>query len=277
MPPLSQRPSTIDSRITELGGPSVMNVLVACGEALRRTPESPSARPHEEVGRALGALSLTDVESAVRSVDLAAVQRDLAVALSDAFEVGFADDPEERTLFAASAAAGLFARDRVESLLVAARLVAERDQAQALSAATSELRAKAHAVDGELSPKARSLTTINAERRRERDRLLAEHRAAAWWFTARADEGDDALIAALGALPGSARPQGLSADAERDLAGAALGKPSHESALSRLALGHATASEHAWLMARAAKDPALERAATLALDRSLERAETSEE
>jgi len=279
MPPFTQRRRAIDQRTAELGGKTPATIMVACGEVLRmKEPASESARSEAE--GALVVLSLQEVETSLASVSAGATRGELKLAMSDAFEAAFADGSEERALYGASAVAGLLARDKVASLCAAARarlaLGSENSTQKApANAALAHLVSEMTALDGELSPQARSLTGINRERRLERDKLTPEEGAIAWWYSARSDEGDDRLLAALGEISPAAGGESLTGAALADLKASGLSKPTRggiESALRRVALGAASRGERDWLTARVAGDAALQTALSLAEDASLEEA-----
>jgi hypothetical protein len=296
MPPFSQRrPSKfIDQRTTDLGGKSPATVMVACGEVLRMKPEATESAT-SEAEAALLALSLQDLETALGSVSTGATRGELKLALSDAFEAAFADVTEERALYGQSAAAGLAARDKVASICAAAqaRLSLGQEngtQKSAAKAALGKLSEEMRLLDAEVSKQVRSLTGINRERRIARDKLNESERALAWWYSARSDEADDRLLAALGdilagsaidsstsgrtdcsAAPGGA--SSLPASVLADLAASEIPEQRTagiESALRRVALGSATSAERDWLTARVAGNPTLQTALSIAGDASFD-------
>ncbi len=297
MPPFSQRRPNqfIDQRTTELGGKSTATVMVACGEVLRMIPEVTSDQESASTESAtsaaeaaLLALSLQDLETALGSVSTGATRGELKLALSDAFEAAFADVTEERALYGQSAAAGLAARDRVASICAAAeaRLSLGQEngtQKSAAKAALGKLSEDMRLLDAELCKQVRSLTGINRERRIARDKLNESERARAWWYSARSDEADDRLLAALGEiLPGSTKggsaaagggESSLSGSVLADLTASAIpdrGMAAVESALRRVALGSATTAERDWVTARVAGNPTLQTALSIAGDASFD-------
>lgn len=277
MPPFTQRRRAIDQRTAELGGKTPATIMVACGEVLRmKEPASESARSEAE--GALVVLSLQEVETSLSSVISGATRGELKLAMSDAFEAAFADGSEERALYGASVVAGLLARDKVASLCAAARArltmgPESSTQKSAVNLALAHLVNEMAALDGELSLQARSLTGINRERRALRDKLTPEERDAAWWYSARSDESDDRLLAALGDISPAAGGLAVTAAVQADLTACRLSKPGRdgiESSLRRVALGAASRGERDWLTARVAGDATLQTALSLADDASLE-------
>lgn len=290
MPPFSQRRPAqiapqkfIDQRTAELGGKVPATVMVACGEVLRMKPEATESAT-SEAEAALLALSLQDLEAALGAVSTGAIRGELKLALSDAFEAALADVPEERALYGQSAAAGLAARDRVASICagVRARLSLGEEngtQKSAAEVALGKLSEEMRLLDAEVSKQVRSLTGINRERRIARDKLNESERASAWWYSARSDEADDGLLAALGDIsPGGGRtslPGSVLADVtaseipEQRTAGI-------ESALRRVALGSATAAERDWVTSRVAGNPTLQTALSIAGDTSFDEVPTAD-
>jgi hypothetical protein len=218
MSPAILQKSLIEQRITEAGGPSPINVLVVCGDALRRASFPESARP-EDTERALEALSIEDASAAVLAIDFVGVKRDLTRAGQDAFDAAFTDDPEERTLFASAAMAGLAGRDRAASALAAAQMLLSMStsETESLSTAIASAKQSLGDCDQGAASLARSLTGINRERRAELAKLDAGATKDAWWYSARSSEADDALLLALGALSSEAE-RALSPEGQRDLA-----------------------------------------------------------
>jgi hypothetical protein len=253
MAPAVLRPSPFDSQLKKLGGNTPINVLTVCGDSLRRTSHPESARP-DETDRALLALSVAEVAQGVRGVapDLHA---ELQRAGAEAFEAAFADSGEERTLFAESSRGALVARDRAESVLVAARRRIElaKDDLSELIRQVDALEARLVDVDAPQKSLARSLTGINPERRRELATLDEGMKARAWWFSKMAEPEHDGLLQSLGDL-GAGTPAELQL---RD-----------DSALRRVNLGGADPVELARLERRAARDPSLAR--SLEVSRSLD-------
>lgn len=257
MAPAALRPSPFDSQLKKLGGSTPINVLTVCGDSLRRTSHPESARP-EETDRALLALSIADV---ARSVAGCApnVQTELQRAGSEAFEAAFADSSEERELFAESARGALVARDRAESVLVAARRRIElaKDDLTELLRAVDALEARLAAADTKQKSLARSLTGINPERRRELVTLDPAAKARAWWFALLAEPEHDGLLPSFGDL--GARPSDLALD--------------DDSALRRMSLGSADPVELARLERRATRDPSLARSLEVSRGVDVESAE----
>jgi hypothetical protein len=287
MPPFSQRrPSKfIDQRTTDLGGKSPATVMVACGEVLRMKPEATSdgtsasaESATSEAEAALLALSLQDLETALGSVSAGATRGELKLALSDAFEAAFADGTEERALYGQSAAAGLAARDRVASICAAAaaRLSLGQEngtQKSAAKAALGKLTEDMRLLDAEVSKQVRSLTGINRERRIARDKLKDSERALAWWYSARSDEADDRLLAALGDISPGGGKSSLSGSVLADVTASEIPEQRTEgieSALRRVALGSATTAERDWVTARVAGNPTLQTALSIASDTSFD-------
>lgn len=281
MPPASMKKSPLDQKILDAGGPTPQTVLVVCGDMLRRSKHTSSARP-EETERALGALSIGAAAEALAAVDVKSVRTELTRAFEESFEAAFAEDAEERTLFASSAMGGIAARDRMASALAGAKArlaIAERSQAsqescRPLSDAILSIQTAAAELDRELSSRSRTLTAVNRERRAELDKLDADQRESSWWYSSRADVGDDELVAALGDL-GASSPSSrrLSAAAQKDLVATDVRGPAAEreaSALRRAALDLAHPAEREWLARRAESAAKLREALDIAEDRSIE-------
>lgn len=310
MPPVTIRKPLVDPKLTDTGGsiPQTLSpltaqqtVLVGCGEAMRRTRHTSSARP-EETERALLALSPSAVASALSGMDTVSTRSELSRAIEDAFEAAFAEDEEERTMFASSAMSGLVARDQFASALFAAKarmsqlqrsrsasdgsvVAPERASSSvdsrgahgeaALAEAIATAEGLAQALDRQMSHGSRSLTGVNRERRAELDRLDPEQRSHAWWYADRATEGDDDLLVALGDLNGKAVSKlGPAAEADRAASELPWSDASLEaSALRRECLGAAGDSERQWLAHRAQKSAPLQEALAIAEDRSVEDAD----
>lgn len=281
MPPIILRKSVLEQKIAEAGGPVPATVLVVCGDMIRRSSQRESART-EETERALAALSPASVVEALAAIDLSQVRQETQRAIDESFEAAFADSPEERALFATSAMSALAARDRLESLLVAARerarLLGENGEGAAeLGVAVDAREEAASALDRELERRVRSLTAVNAERRAELAKLDEPRRARAWWYAARSEAGDDELLIALGDLPGGdATVTHLGAAAQADVGSSGLpdlDRAAVAAGLRRAALDQSTPAERGWLAGRASADPELARDLALADDRSLDAGE----
>ncbi len=259
MAPISLRPSTLDSNVQKLGGPTPRNVLTVCGDALRKSSLKESARP-EETDRALLALSAVDVATGLKSVVMEEVGQAVMRAGNEAFEAAFADDDGERALFAESAFGALQARDGVQSMLTAARrrgeLAASKGQKYSDAAGTESIAAAVAAVEADLlfidrkkNAFARMLTGINPERRKALAALDAGERDAAWWFSTLADAENDGLLTKLGDLTDKANDARPAFD--------------QDSALRRATLGVASSREVELLDARASKSAPLREALEL--------------
>jgi hypothetical protein len=128
-------------------------------------------------------------------------------------------------------------------------------------------------LDAEISKQARSLTGINRERRIARDKLSESERALAWWYSARSDESDDRLLAALGDITPGGGKTSLSGSVLADVNASQtpkLGIAGVESALRRVALGTAGDAERDWVTARVAGNVTLQTALSIAGDTSFE-------
>ncbi len=128
----------------------------------------------------------------VAAVDATKEREKLVRGLDEAFEA-ILEDGEERVLFMQSAEAALAARDALASVRAALLFAATAEGAGAestritmLRAACNDLDDKLAAIDRGLAKKARVLIGLNGMRRREAAALDTEERAAAWWFSARA-------------------------------------------------------------------------------------------
>jgi hypothetical protein len=253
MAPAVLRPSPFDSQLKKLGGSTPINVLTVCGDSLRRSSHPESARP-DETDRALLALSIAEVAQGVGGV-APNLQAELQRAGAESFEAAFADSGEERALFAESSRGALVARDRAESVLVAARRRIElaKDDLSELSRQVAALAERLVVVDAKQKSLARNLTGINPERRNELATLDAGAKARAWWFSLMAEPEHDGMLRSFGDLE-AGRPSDL---ALRD-----------DSALRRVNLGGADPVELARLERRAARDPSLAR--SLEVSRSVD-------
>ncbi len=270
MPPSTL--SRLDRRIAELGDTTPTTVLCVCGDVMRSRPTPESARP-EETERALSALSVGDVTQAIRTVDLVLTQTALRRAADDAFEAAFADSTEERELFVASTMEGLARRDRVASLLVAARARVELARsggadAEDLERACADLETRLGALERSRASLARKLTGANAARRTALAALTQQAATAAWWYAERAS--DDGLLPALGGEPGE-----ITASIQADLSRSAL-PVSEAAALDSAGLLAASQARldgaaRARLTRRSASDADLRAALDLASDLQIER------
>lgn len=169
--------------------PSTFDALVAAGDAMRRSGGLGDAASAMATDATLGALGAGEVAAWIASVDIERETRRLSRAIDEAFELLLATTPKERRDFAASALGELSHRDHLESAFAAvarwealghALPAADRDR-------FTQVRAAIAQVDGAARASAVSLVALNDTRRVERDRLSAEHRARAWWWTARAE------------------------------------------------------------------------------------------
>ena len=249
MAPISLRPSTIETKLQKLGV-TPRNVLVVCGEALRKSGQKESARA-EETDRALLGLSLQDAAQALLSVSAKELVAELNRAGNEAFEAAFAEDQEERQLFAESAATALRTRDSAASLQRAAhrRVELARGDVAGLEQALASLQTVLAEVDQRKNSMARMLTGINPERRQALAELDAGEAEQAWWFALSAEPAQDGLLRELG-------------DIETSNA-APLPRFDASSALRRTSLGTVTQAESALLAAHAAKDASLAEALEL--------------
>jgi hypothetical protein len=272
MPPSTL--SRLDQRVAELGDTTPTTVLCVCGDVIRSRPGSPkSARP-EETERALGALSLAEVASAVGAVDLVATKKAVERAASDAFEAAFADSPEERELFVASSMEGLLVRDRVASLLVAARarldLAAGRGEASsALIEACASLEARLGSVERARATLARQLTGANAARRAALSTLTDDAAKAAWWYSDRSS--DDGLLPALVGEVSADASESIRADLERSALPVRARDTLDSAALLAAAEGRLSGEARARLERRGAADADLRLGLELAVDETIER------
>jgi hypothetical protein len=278
-PQESLSPTYVSARVEALQSKSPAVVLSAAGDLLRRSQRLLTAgagrEVMEQVERAIQQITIADATAAVVAIDVASCRSSVERAGGQAFDAAFADTPEERAKCAKAAVDALLARDAVESTLVASRRRMTNEAAPTAASLLSAVEEKTEAmraVDALFGQSVgRELTGINEERRallREIDAALHDECP---WFT-RFSGADDMLqvlggtktsdvsegaAAALRAssLPAFARrSKGNSAPASR----AGEGHVDAEaSALSRVALGTASADERAFLERRAKRDDAL--------------------
>lgn len=267
MSPISlPKPDTyVDMRVAILTAPNPAprEVLAAVGDLARRSERH--AVPEDTLTAALQSLRAADVTLALSELDPSTCEESLGRAAAEAFEAAFADSPEERELFAEAAIAGLLVRDRVESLVFAARrFMAATGDDPSTREALEAVTARFAQVDEVLANKlARSLTGINQERRACLDELDSEVRGAAPWFSLRLD-GDGLLEALAG------NTEGASASVAADLARSELPRfvtkkgaaardfdAMESSALFHMAIGTANPAERELLALRAERDEAL--------------------
>jgi len=157
--------------------------LVAAGEVLRRGGDAKAA---------LAALGIDEAAEFLAALDVDLESRRLARACDAALECAIAETDEERVAHAAAAIEALTARDRIESALAALAQIALTNDVRARFEAARDAVAR---LDRAARAGVAALVAVNDARRRERDRLAAEHRGRAWWWSARAE--CDAFVAVL--------------------------------------------------------------------------------
>ncbi len=279
MPPLSApKPNPyVETRLAVLSksstkSPAPHEVLAVVGDLLRRPSALRGAVIESELSAALSALGPSEVVGALAHLDVTTCEESLTRAAAEAFDAAFADSIEERDLFAEAALLGLLVRDRVESIVFAARRFASETGDPSVVDAVRASDAQFAVVDRALTRKhARSLTGINAERRSSFEELDPEARERAVWFSARLDA--DGLLHSLAIDPAQAIPngilpalvQGRAATVQRDVESSSLPSftakqlsdgatrfdDAESSALYRVTLGTASAAERAFLEQRA--------------------------
>jgi hypothetical protein len=282
MPPLSApKPNPyVDTRLAVISksttkSPAPHEVLAVVGDLLRRPSVLRGAVVESELAAALSALRPSEVVGALAQLDVTTCEESLTRAAAEAFDAAFADSIEERDLFAEAALLGLLVRDRVESVVFAARRFASETGDQSVVDAVRASDAQFAVVDRALTQKhARSLTGINAERRSSFDELDPEARERAVWFSACLDA--DGLLHSLAVDPTEALPSGIfpalvpgtAAAVQRDVESSSLPSftakqpnggamrfdDAESSALYRVTLGTASAAERAFLEQRARAD-----------------------
>lgn len=237
----------------------VAAVLVGAGDLLRRG--SSVNGPPAAVDAALRDLSQATILAWLGTLDAPACATALARAAELALDAALAESPEECEAATAQAMAELAGRDRLESARCAIKrreeLVLEPCGADRIAALIAE-------IDGALRPRARVLSSLNEARRAERDRIAAEAREAAWWYSARA-ECDDLVGLLAGKIAYGGDHLHGCADCQRDLAAtepvsAPMDRHVTPGALWRHDLGIATPAERDWLTRRSKKDKALAQA-----------------
>jgi hypothetical protein len=167
-----------------VSGAGAFDPLVKAGELLRSGKDAKAA---------IAAIGAEDARKFLASLDVDVESRRLARACDAALECAIADDDAERAAHEAMALEALGARDRIESALVVAEEIA---------LGSDDVRARlgsARAAIAQLDRAARSgaavLVGINGARRAARDRLAAQFRGRAWWWSERAE--CDAFVAVL--------------------------------------------------------------------------------
>jgi hypothetical protein len=191
-----------------VSSPLAHDALVEVGNALRHGRAADAA---------LGTIRGEDVARFLSSVDVDAQSRKLSRAVDEAFEAALATSPDERALYESSALEGLAARDALESAMAA---IASWEAARGpLPGATrqryEQVRRGLAQIDASMRASAVSLVALNDARRRERDALAGEHRARAWWWSARA--GCDGMVAVLrGEAPADAGHTASCEECKRD-------------------------------------------------------------
>lgn len=217
MPPAQEpRPAyPAEVEILTSGRAGVSEQLMAAGHLLRRRGSTDANR--RLVDAALRKAAAGEVAATLTGAPVDEVKRRLRRGAEEAFEVAFADTEEERDMWSAAASEALRSRDRLASLCAAAsRWVELHDGAgDEVSAAVVELAGRLGSADRELRGSARSLTAINALRRRDLDELLPELRDEAWWYADRVE--DDELLHALGGVAGAGSRESRSAAVSADL------------------------------------------------------------
>ncbi len=228
-------------------------VLALAGDLLRRSEALGDARMDVEI--ALEKIESQAAEAFVESIDEKAEHDKLARGLEDAFEA-ILEEGEERVLYMNSAENALTARDAIASARAAMNVASTEVQKHA-----AKLDQKIAKIDGALAKKARLLVALNALRRREAGSLDAGERAAAWWYSSRAN--CDFLISLYHlqetdvnvTQKHNAAHLATCADCQRDVESASLAyTPQHipASSLWRREHDRATPSEIAFMDAHAA-------------------------
>ncbi len=235
--------------------PVVGRVLEAAGDLLRRTQAVPCDRAQLETTLAL--VPGSGLKSWGEAVSVEDLQARLSRAADEAVEAALPDTPDDGSTWTSWAMQGLFARDRMESALWAVQLLAAQGRKDAAEL-HARLQSAVRAVDKALAHRAAWLTPLNADRRNEAAILDPEARLKAWWFTARNEPGDDALIAALGG-EGSRQLQGAEAAVDAEVKRPRK-RPVTFDELFRFDLGLGTAAEKASIAAQGKSNPDFARA-----------------
>ncbi len=226
-------------------------VLAMAGDLLRRSQALGDAL--RDVTLAIDRIEVQAVHAYVESIDADAEKKKLARAMDDAFEALIAeeDEADERVLYTESAESALAARDALASVRAALSLA---------SLDTSKLDAKLETIDAGATKRARLLVGMNAMRRRELEALDEAERAAAWWFSARAQcdfsvslyrtPPPDPHVGQITQPHQSAAHLAVCEDCQRDVEASSLAyTPQHVTASSlwRRQNGQATADETAFM------------------------------
>src|SRR5512140_487897 len=240
------RIAALRNLVTQLHTPGAKaaDVLAPAGDLLRRG--AAAGVDPGEVDAALKALTPSGVHEYLASFSLDEVGAQLGRAAEEALEAGLSETPDEQEMWAASALEALGARDRAESVSVAAKRWAD---AAGGGEEISRFSQRLAELDRRLKGKARSLTPLNGRRRAELELLDEAHRQRAWWFGARS-ECDGLLGMLSGQVPaGGAHLDGCP-ECRRDLErakGVDAPAPLHLSSEDawRLELGQMPAAERA--------------------------------
>ncbi len=235
-------------------GPVAQRVLEAAGDLLRRRLRVPCDGALIEA--ALKALTGEGLKSYADGLNVDELRSRVQRCADEAVEAALPDSDEDSSTWTAWAMQGLLARDRAESAVCALQHLSKLGRPEATSIHT-RLQAALTKLDANTKSLAAALTALNASRRTERDLLDPDFRAAAWWFSHRADAADDGLVKALGSE--DAKLTGAEASAASDVLKPRK-RPVSFDELFRFDLGLATDAEEAFIAAQKKSNPELARA-----------------
>lgn len=193
---------------------SIGRALACTGEVMRRCPPE-SAGAGATVDAVLQRLPAAGVTAWCETLDLSSVEARLRRAADEAVEGALPETWEDRPTWLSWAKEGLLERDRLASQHVALLRLVSLGGGVSRSHLTA-LEEQVRNFDGRMRSLVRAWVALNPWRRAERDLLLPEHRAAAWWFTDRA-ECDELLLILAGQSDGAAH-LGTCALCRRDVA-----------------------------------------------------------
>lgn len=175
--------------------PVIGRVLEAAGDLLRR--RSAVKSDDAVLLRVLQKIPEPQLFSWADGLNVPELRSTLLTAASHAVEAALPDSDEDGERMKNWAMQSLFARDRVESALVALEALGGRGRGDAKVLA-ARLRTAVTQVDQACRTTVTSLTALNPARRPEAGFLDEAQRGGAWWFCERCGIDDDLLIEVLG-------------------------------------------------------------------------------
>ncbi len=227
-------------------------LLEVAGDLVRRS--GALGAQAAQVRDVLKGLSSADVKAWADAVDLDELSRRLSRAADQAVEAAIPDSVDAGEAVARFVMQDLFARDRLESALIALDEAGKAGVSGA-AAAAAQLRTRLASVDGKARRGVRALTAVNAERRQEAQLLDPAHRSVAWWLLERSGMEDDTLVRSLGGE--AVGTLGAAEQRVSDDVKSPRRRRWSEEELLRMDMGLASDTEVAALRTEAASDPEL--------------------